>query len=307
MANKKERVAMLSVVSNAVLVVFKLIIGLIIGSVSVISEAIHSGVDLVASVIAYFAVRTANKPPDEKHLYGHGKYENFSGSIEAILIFVAAGWIIFEAIKKLLHPEPLESVSWGVVIMIISALANIFVSNRLFKVGKATDSIALQADAWHLRTDVYTSFGVATGLLIYTIVGYILPQYKASIVWIDPVIAIAVALLIIKAAYELTVDSIGGLLDNSLPDEENKLIIGIIESFGTRFTSYHEYKTRKAGAERFIEFHIVVDENMTVATAHQLSDEIEAQINAKLPNCRILIHTDPYDDSADNKHVIKSS
>ncbi|MEI7502523.1 MAG: cation diffusion facilitator family transporter [Paludibacter sp.] len=190
---------MLSVISNTTLVVFKLIIGIIIGSVSVISEAIHSGVDLVAAIIAYFAVKTANKPPDSKHLYGHGKYENFSGTIEAVLIFVAAGWIIFEAVKKLLHPEPMEEVGWGIIIMIISALVNIFVSNKLFKVGKETDSIALQADAWHLKTDVYTSLGVAVGLSLI---------YLTGIQILDPIVAILVALMIIRESYFLLKNSL---------------------------------------------------------------------------------------------------
>ena len=291
MANKKENVALLSVVSNTILVVFKLIVGLFIGSVSVISEAIHSGVDLVAAVIAYFAVKTANQPPDTRHHYGHGKYENFSGTIEALLIFVAAGWIIFEAVKKLIHPEPMDTVGWGIIIMTISAIVNILVSNRLFKIGKETDSIALQADAWHLRTDVYTSFGVAAGLLIYTIGRMLFPQYNLA--WIDPVVAIIVAMLIIKAAYDLTMDSVGGLLDNSLPAEENETIIAIIESFRGKYNDYHDYKTRKAGAERFVEFHITVDALMTVAVSHQLSEDMADRICEKLNNCNVLIHIDP--------------
>lgn len=297
MKDKKEQVALLSVVSNTLLVIGKLIIGTLIGSVSVISEAIHSGVDLVAAVIAYFAVKTSNKPADAKHLYGHGKYENFSGTIEAVLIFVAAGWIIYEAVIKLINPEPMETVTWGIAVMIVSALVNIFVSNKLFKIGKETDSIALQADAWHLRTDVYTSFGVAFGLLLYTVLCIVFPDYKDKLLWIDPVVAIAVALLIIKAAYDLTIQSVQGLLDNSLPVEENNEIISIIESFNADFKSYHAFKTRKAGADRFIEFHIVVEPNMTVQEAHDLSDAISDKISDKFAKSTVLVHTDPYDDS----------
>ena len=175
---RKAAVATLSVVSNATLVVLKLAAGLLIGSVSVISEAIHSGVDLVASVIALVAVKQAARPPDAQHEFGHGKVENVSGTIEALLIFLAAAWIIYEAVKKLVHPEPIDAAAWGVGVMLVSAAANLFVSHRLFKVGKETDSIALQADAWHLRTDVYTSAGVMAALGLIALGRVVLPGRK---------------------------------------------------------------------------------------------------------------------------------
>src|SRR5512136_1708331 len=143
---QKSAVAWLSVISNTALVTGKLIIGLLIGSVSVISEAIHSGVDLLAAVIALFAVKTSHRVADEDHPFGHGKVENISGTIEALLIFLAAGWIIYEAAHKLIRPEPLEAVGWGVGVMLVSSIANIVVSQMLFKVGRETDSMALQAD-----------------------------------------------------------------------------------------------------------------------------------------------------------------
>jgi cation diffusion facilitator family transporter len=166
MHKRKAGVAALSIVSNATLVGLKLLVGLIIGSVSVLSEAIHSAMDLMASVIAFLSVRTSAKPADARHPFGHGKYENLSGALEALLIYIAAIWIIFEAIHKLIAPQPLEKPGFGIVVMLISAVANWLISLRLFKIGKETDSIALQADAWHLRTDVYTSAGVMAGLII---------------------------------------------------------------------------------------------------------------------------------------------
>ena len=157
---EKSRVAALSVISNTVLVLFKAIVGILIGSVSVLSEAIHSGMDLVAALIAFFAVRIAGMAADEDHPFGHTKVENISAAIEALLIFAAAVWIISEAIQRLINPRPIETVGWGVGIMLISTIANLIVSRLLFKVGKETDSAALLADGWHLRTDVYTSVGV---------------------------------------------------------------------------------------------------------------------------------------------------
>jgi cation diffusion facilitator family transporter len=190
--------------------------------VSVISEAIHSGVDLVAAIIALFAVRTADKPADEEHPFGHGKIENISGTIEAILIFFAGIWIIYEAAKRLIHSETLDAPMWGIVVMLFSTAANLIVSKMLFKVGKETDSVALQADGWHLRTDVWTSAGVMAGLGLILIGRKIFPHTNLS--WIDPVAAICVALLIIKAAWQLTVESGKDLLDASLTGEEAEWI-----------------------------------------------------------------------------------
>jgi cation diffusion facilitator family transporter len=144
---RKTAVAILSVVSNSVLVILKLVVGISIGAVSIISEALHSAVDLLAAIIALAAVRISGRQADEDHPYGHGKYENISGAVEALLIFVAAAWITYEAIHKLMKPAPLAAVGWGIIVMLVSAVANTIVSARLFKVGRETDSLALQADA----------------------------------------------------------------------------------------------------------------------------------------------------------------
>lgn len=293
--SRKTRAAGISVASNASLVVLKLIVGTVVGSVSIISEAIHSGVDLVAAIIALFAVRTSGKPADKTHNFGHGKVENIAGTIEAILIFVAAIWIVYEAVGKLLNPSPMEEVSWGVAVMMGSAFANIAVSQMLFRVGRATDSIALQADAWHLRTDVYTSLGVMAGLLIYWLVRYFEPGVEIG--WIDPVAAIAVALLIVKAAWELTVQSARDLLDASLPRREEKAIAGIIRDMRPRVLGFHHLRTRKSGHHRFVEFHLLVDPGLSVKESHDLSEEIEEMIKKALPETRVTVHVEPCDES----------
>jgi cation diffusion facilitator family transporter len=290
-AQRKKKVAKLSVLSNSLLVIFKLVVGLMIGAVSVISEAIHSGVDLVAALIALFAVKASGKPADEKHTFGHGKFENLSAAIEGMLIFVAAGWIIYEAIKKLIFPKPVETVYWGIIVMAVSAVANLFVSRQLFKVGRETDSMALIADGWHLRTDVWTSAGVSIGLLLYTLGRLFFPELNLH--WVDPVIALGVAGLILKAAWKLTSESITGLLDASLPQEEEELITNIIESKSPRVLSFHKLKTRKAGSDRFVEFHLVVKSDMSVKDSHDICDEITARIKEKLPNAIVMIHTEP--------------
>ncbi len=294
---RKERVALLSVISNSALVSMKLIIGLIIGSVSIISEAIHSGVDLVASIIALFAVKTSSKPADKNHSFGHGKIENISGTIEALLIFIAAGWIIYEAFQKINKPEPLDNLGWGIGVMLISSVVNIIVSQRLFKIGRETDSVALQADAWHLRTDVYTSAGVMVGLILMLCGQWFFPNI--NFYWLDSVAAIVVALLIIKAAYDLTIQSAGDLLDANLPPEEEEWIHGEILKYGDIFHGYHRLRTRKAGHFRFVDFHLKVEPQMTVVDSHIITEEIAKNIENKYPHTSVTIHVEPCDGDCD--------
>lgn len=289
---RKERVAMLSVVSNSFLVFFKVIVGVAIGSVSIISEAIHSGVDLLAAVIAMFSVKTSSVPADERHPFGHGKIENISGFVEALLIFAAAFWIIFEALQKLISSQPIEHAGWGVGVMLLSSVVNFVVSRKLFQVGKEAESIALQADAWHLRTDVYTSAGVMFGLGIIWIGHEFFAAHNIN--WIDPVAAIFVAVLILHAAYELTVQSLRDLIDAQLPPEEENFIREIITDH-KRICGFHQLRTRKAGHVRFIEFHIKVDPQMSVQESHSITKILKKDIRNKFTECIITIHIEPCD------------
>ena len=283
---------MLSVASNSVLVLFKVVVGVLIGSVSILSEAIHSGMDLVAAVIAMFSVKTSSVPADERHPFGHGKIENISGFVEAMLIFIAAFWIIFEALKKLNSPKVMEFAEWGVAVMMFSSVVNYIVSRKLFQVGKEADSIALQADAWHLRTDVYTSAGVMGALSVIWL-GHKFFQ-DPDIHWIDPVAAIFVAILILRAAYNLTVHSIVDLLDVKLPPEEEDFIRGIISRQPVVY-GFHQLRTRKAGHIRFVEFHIKVDPQMSVLDSHSITKTLKQNIREKFTDCFITIHIEPCD------------
>ena len=191
----KIKIARLSIFSNTLLIIMKLVVGFLSGSVSIISEAIHSSMDLIAALIAFFSVSVSDNPPDTRHPYGHGKVENISGVIEALLILLASILIIIEALKKLIGEAPdLESIWIGVVVMSISAAINFYVSSRLYKVARETNSVALEADALHLKTDVYTSVGVAVGLGLIILTG---------IKWLDPIVAMFVALFIIRESYVL--------------------------------------------------------------------------------------------------------
>lgn len=291
---RKGAVALLSVISNTILVLLKIIVGILIGSVSIISEAIHSGVDLLAAIITLVAVRSSNKSPDEGHPFGHDKMENLSGTVEAILIFLAAGWIIYEAIHKIINPLPLKTPGLGVVVMFASAVVNIWVSRKLFKVGKETDSVALQADAWHLRTDVYTSVGVMVGLALITVGEHLFPGVHLD--WLDPVAAIAVSLLIIRAAYNLTLRSARDLLDMNLPEEEN-WIRNKLPRFDLPIRGFHHLRTRKAGATRFVELHIVLEKNMSIQESHRISDQIALKIREQFPDTQVTVHEEPCDGS----------
>ncbi|NLD79629.1 MAG: cation transporter [Smithella sp.] len=284
---------MLSVASNSTLVVFKVIVGILIGSVSIISEAIHSGMDLLAAIIAMFSVKKSHLQADDVHPFGHGKVESISGLIEAVLIFIAAFWIIFEAFKKLTSMQEVESPGWGVAVMLLSAVLNFFVSQRLFAVGRETDSIALTADAWHLRTDVFTSAGVMVSLGIIWVSHFFFEDPRIH--WLDPVAAIFVAVFILKAAYDLTAQALGDLMDVKLPLDEEDWIRSVIVGHRPEIHGYHQLRTRKAGNFRFIEFHIKVDPRMTVETSHGITRDLKFQIMEKISNSTVTIHIEPCD------------
>lgn len=301
MFSTKTSAAGLSILSNSVLVVLKIAAGVVMGSVSVLSEGIHSGVDLLAALIAFFSIRAAAKPADEEHQFGHGKIENVSGTIEAILIFLAAFLIIYEAavkIQKILIGAPeVERLGVGIALMAFSAVVNLFVSRHLHRIGRKTDSVALEADAWHLTTDVYTSLGVMAGLgLVWVMERFI---HSPLVYILDPLIAIAVAFLIIRAAWNITRKSFGGLVDVRLPRTEEDLITASITEHLGEVAGFHELRTRKAGSQRYIDLHLVLPKSVSLAEAHRMCDHLEADITSKLSNGLVTIHCEPCDQSED--------
>lgn len=279
--NAKVKVARLSLISNSTLIILKLIVGLSTGAVSIISEAIHSIMDLLAAIIAFFSVKISDKPADELHPYGHGKVENISGVIEALLILVASFWIIIEAVKKILNPGEIESVGLGFIVMFISSAINYIVSNKIYKVAKEEESIALEADALHLKADVYTSLGVGIGLFLIWI---------TKLNYLDPVVAIFVAIFILKEAIELLISAFNPLLDVKLSNEEIKLIKESIIKFSAIYCNFHNFKTRRSGRVRYIDLHLVFPNNMTVKEAHDICDKIEDDIEKSLTHTEIMIH-----------------
>lgn len=283
MTNTKLKAALLSVISNTTLIILKVAAGVLSGSVSILSEAIHSGMDLVASCIALFSVNVSSKPPDEEHPYGHGKIENISGTVEGILIFIAAGIIIYHAVEKLYHPVALNETNIAIAVMLFSSLVNALVSSKLYKVAKKEHSVALEADALHLKTDVYTSAGVGLGLILIKF---------TDIVIFDPIIAIFVALLIIKEAYHLCKKAFNPLLDSKLPEQEEWIIKNVLDKYKDDISGYHNLKTRQAGNHRYAEFHLEINPYLSIKDYQAISVKIQEDVNMFLDNISLTIHVE---------------
>ena len=288
---EKSRAALVSIISNTSLVLLKLAAGLITGSVAIISEAVHSGMDLAAALMAYVSVRVAEKPPDDHHPYGHGKAEHIAALLEGLLIVGAGVLIVKQAVGGFLNPEPLPDLGLGALVMLVSAVVNILVSRFLFRVGRRTESAALVADAWHLRTDVYTSLGVFAALGGIMIGARLAPE--TNLLFLDPLCALVVALMILKTGLKLSWEAVGQLLDHSLSPEEMDLICRHIQAKAPQIKGYGEVKTRRSGSCRLIYMELCVDGNMNVEEAHALGESLAESIREHFPDSQISFHLEP--------------
>ncbi|MDO9540340.1 MAG: cation diffusion facilitator family transporter [Methanocalculus sp.] len=296
--HEKTRIAGIAIASNTFLVILKLAIGLATGSVAIISDAVHSATDIIASSIAYFAVRTSAHPPDDQHTFGHGKFESLSGLIEAVLILLVALFIIYEAATALISGESTldpDLLGLGMIAVGVSALSNTLISHRMMKIARRTESIALESDAWHLRTDVYTSVGVFAGLILIHLTGILI---------IDAIIALGVGLVIIRTGINLVKRSLGDLLDTRLPEDEVGRIREILIAHCTEYVNFHGLRTRRSGPERFIEFHVMFDQDVLLSTAHDLADHLEADLKLEFPKSHITIHMEPCHEACDECGVL---
>lgn len=283
---KKKLVAALSITSNVILSVLKIITGILSGSLSIISEAIHSLSDFFASVLTFFSVVKSSKPADSDHPYGHGKYEDMAGFIEGILIVFAAIFIIFEASRKIILGTDMDTENiLGISVMLVAVVLNIIVSSLLFKVAKETNSISLYADGEHLRTDVYSSLGVFIGLILIKITGYSI---------LDPIIAILVAVFIFKTGLSISKQAGSNLLDHSIPVESINKIKEIIKTHSESVTlKRNSIRTRQVGPTKDIDMILQFPECTSICECHKICDEIEKQIQKIYPNCSISIHSEP--------------
>jgi cation diffusion facilitator family transporter len=284
-AGRKTRAALLSIVSNGFLVVLKLAAGVVTGSIAIITEAIHSSIDLLASVIAFISVRKAEEPADEDHPYGHHKIENLAATIEGMLILVGAGIIIFESVRRLADPPEVESLGIGIAVIAFSMVANIGVSSYLYRQARATDSPALEGDAAHLRTDALTSAGVLLGLIAVEVTGIDL---------FDPLVALLVAVAIVIAGLRIIARSSRVLVDEVLPEDELAAIRSVLDGHGNdEIAGYHKLRARRAGSRRYVDLHVQFHDGTTLARAHALSHDLQAEIAARVRGADVLIHLEP--------------
>ncbi len=284
-----SRIALISVVSNTSLLILKLAAGIYTGSLSILSEAVDSATDLLASFIAFFSLRESEKPPDIRHPYGHGKWENIGSVIEATFIFFGALAIIYYGLKRFMGDFRISFVGLGIVVMIISSFTNLILSRYILKAAIHFDSLALKTDAWHLKVNVFQSVLVLFGLVFMKLTGFSL---------LDPAIAIVLAVFILKMTYDIIKRSFSGLLDERLPQDEEAAIARIINSHNKQYgnlVGFHNLRTRKSGRERHIDLHLVVNREERIKNAHEMCDHLERDIKKVLPNSDIVIHVEPYE------------
>jgi cation diffusion facilitator family transporter len=266
------------------LIVFKVVVGALTGSISVLAQAADSFLDLFAIAITFFAVVVATKPADEEHPFGHGKVENMAAVVQAVLIFTAGGLIIYSAIRRIIVGATLELTEAGIGAMLVSIVVSVFLSRYLLKVARTTDSVALEANARNIAADVYSAAGVLVGLLIIRF---------TDLAIIDPIIALLVSLVIFKSAYDVLRKSFGGLIDVRLPEtEENIIKSAIMEHIG-ELVDFHALRTRKAGRQRYIDLHVVMPKDISIETAHRMCDHLEQDIKSKLQHASVMIHVEP--------------
>ncbi len=283
----KVRTAALSVVSNTTLILLKVVAGTITGSVAILTEAIHSSIDLIASVVAFLSVRKADEPADESHRYGHAKLENLAAAIEGILILIGAAVIAFEAIRRLIRGGEVKFIGIGIAVVGLSMAVNLIVSGMILRTARRTGSPALEADAAHLRTDALTSAGVLVALVLVKITGA---------EWLDPAIALVVAASIVPTGVRLLSRSSRILVDEALPADEVAVIRETIEEFaGQGVVGYHELRTRRAGARRYVDLHVQFREGTSLESAHRTAHEVQEQIESRLGGTDVLIHLEPQD------------
>jgi cation diffusion facilitator family transporter len=286
-AGKRSGAASVSVYSNTALILLKVIAGTLTGSVAILTEAMHSAIDLVASLVAFFSIRKADEPADESHPYGHEKMENLAAAIEGMLILVGSGVIVFEAIRRLVNGGHVQKLGFGIVVVAVSIGVNVGVSGFLIRRARETDSPALEGDAAHLRTDAATSVAVLIGLILVKATGA---------EWIDAAVALAVAVAIVAAGVQLVARSSRVLVDEALPQAELDDIAAVVRSFGAvGVAGFHKLRARRAGPRRHVDLHVQFRAGTTLEDAHRIAHELQDAIAEHVRHADVLIHLEPED------------
>ena len=279
-----SKFAVLSIIAALVTIALKVLAWWLTDSVGLLSDAIEGTINIVGATVALAMISVAARPPDEDHAFGYTKAEYFASGLEGALILIAAIAIGFVAVDRLITPRPLEHVGAGLAVSAGAALINYVVARRLYEAGRHYRSIALEADARHLMTDVWTSAGVIAGVAAVWLTG-----------WerLDPLIALAVAANIVWSGYKLMQRSILGLLDRALPADQLQALDRVLDRYRARGIDFHALRTRQAGARSFVTLHVLVPADWTVAHGHNLAHEVELDIRAALPDAAVLTHVEP--------------
>jgi len=282
MMNEKQKVAGVSVLAAVFLTGIKLVVGVLTGSLGIISEALHSGLDLIAAVITFFSVRISDNPPDRRHHFGHGKVENLSAFLETILLFITCAWIIYEALHRLITGNTEIEVSiWSYIVVVLSIVIDITRSRALNRVAKKYNSQALEADALHFSTDIWSSAVVLLGLICANF----------GFFFADSVAALFVAIIVIVISYRLGKRSIAVLLDYA-PGEKVSKVEDILKSLD-QIETYHSLKVRIAGADTFVSVTVTLDKQINLGHAHEICDLVESEISKTIERCNVIVHVEP--------------
>jgi cation diffusion facilitator family transporter len=281
------RYAAISIFAALVTIAMKGGAYLMTGSVGLLSDALESLVNLLAALVALGALAFAERPKEDEHAYGHTKVEYFASGFEGALILVAAVTIAVTAGRRLLDPQPVEAVGIGLAIVLVASLLNLAVARVLMRAGRRYGSIVLEADAQHLMSDVWTSAAVIVGVGIAATTGWY---------WLDPVLALLVAVNIVRIGFDLLRRSASGLLDTSLPGRERESIVTVLRGFEQQGVQFHALRTRQAGSRRFVSFHILVPGEWSVQRGHDLLEQIEDRVREVVPNSSVFTHLEPLED-----------
>jgi cation diffusion facilitator family transporter len=279
--------AWLSLATSIVTIILKFMAYYLTGSVGLLSDAVEAVVNIAAALVALAVLTYAQAAPDREHNFGHEKAQYFSSGIEGALIFVAAGGIVWSAIPRLMHPQPIEQVSLGLGLSVLAALANVWCAWVMLGAARAHRSITLEADARHLLTDVWTTAGVLIGVLLVQWSGWLR---------LDAIVALAVAIQILWTGWHLMARSFEGLMDRAVPEADRDAIVAVLEELRHQGGDYHALRTRIAGAKSFVDVHVLLPGGMTIQEGHDLVERLENDIRARLSHVEVLTHMEPLED-----------
>ncbi len=281
-----------------ILIGLKMAVGVVTGSISIWAQAADSSLDLFAALITFFTVGFSAKPADKEHPFGHGKVEDIAAGIQAVLLLGGAGSIIYAAIHRIISGSTIELTEAGIGVMLFSMVVSILLSRHLFRVAQASGSVALEANAHNITGDIYSTAGVVVGLVVVRFTGLTI---------IDPILALIVAVLILRMSYRVGWMAFSGLVDVRLPKVEEDEVVSTIKEHTSQLAGFHEVRTRKAGSQRFIDLHLMLPKNTSVEEAHKMCDHLEEDIKSRLPNSNITIHVEPCSIECGQCHISSCS